>query len=85
MGSLSHLLEGLPWVAQGLLTEGGRRLHLQVKGRHWLTVLSDVDTQQEQMADVDNSPFSLQCSSPTLLVSSKNHPWLGLCLFFFSF
>lgn len=45
-----------PWVAEGLLTQVARDgLHLQAKERHWLTVLSDWNTHQEQ----DASPHSL--------------------------
>lgn len=63
----------------------GDRLPLQVKERHWLTVLSDLDTQQEQDGSRGQLAPYLHSVPPPLLVSSKNYPWLGLCLIFFFF
>lgn len=71
-----------PWAARSLHPGGKSGLHVQVQERHWLTALSDVDRHQGQVAHLHDSPL-LSSVFPTLLVSSKNYPWLGFEFFVF--
>lgn len=55
---------------------------VQGRERHWLTVFSDLDpATRSKMAYLEHRSLLSSCSSPTLLVSSKNYPWPGLGLF----
>ena len=69
----------IPGEAEGLLTQVERDgLHLQVKERHWLPVLGDLDIDNGcRMAHCTACPLSRQRPSPALLVSCKSILGLG--------
>lgn len=73
LDSPRHFPQGLLLgVAEGLLTQEERKMgiHLQVKQRHWLTILSHLDTcPRSRKAHPHSSPLAWQCTSFTLLVS----------------